>query len=412
MTVLDELVHSVGVRRIGTVVERVQEVGYPDYPPLSVYLNAGVIPRSDRSDNHNVLGADLSKYQRVLPGDIVFNRLRTWQGGFGASRHEGIVSPAYIVVRPRGGDARFLDYLLHSAPYLAELTRISKWMPPSQFDVLWNDLRQVEVPWPATTEQRRIADFLDDRVSRIDRIIAARNSQDSLIAQWQQSYLSRIMDRQVAASGVAPLRRFCSGIEQGSSPVAEDRPAEPGECGVLKTSSIFRGAFFSQRYKSILLDDPDPRHRVQSRDVIVVRGSGSADLVGDAAMAMLEGENPPLYLSDLTYRLRGLKISPEYAVLAIISARGRSELGSRVRQGSGPAKARGDDIMAISVPVASTAEQLACVNEASSARSRSAAHSLAIRRSIDLLAEYKMSLITAAVTGELDVTTAGSNIPG
>lgn len=35
-----------------------------------------------------------------------------------------------------------------------------------------------------------------------------------------------------------------------------------------------------------------------------------------------------------------------------------------------------------------------------------------LQKSIDLLTEYKQSLIAAAVTGELEVTTAGSGIPG
>src|SRR5690606_24552908 len=113
----------------------------------SVYLDAGVVPRSTRDDNHNRLGADLSSYLVVEPGDIVFNKLRTWQGGLGMSRFRGIVSPAYFVCRPiRQFEPRFLHYLLRSAPYLAEFTRISKFMPPSQFDILWDDLRLVPIP--------------------------------------------------------------------------------------------------------------------------------------------------------------------------------------------------------------------------------------------------------------------------
>lgn len=169
------------------MANRVQDVGHPEAPPLSVFLDAGVVPRSERSDNHNQLGSDLAKYQLVQPGDLVFNRLRTWQGGFGASRHRGIVSPAYIVARPHDSDARYLDYVLHSAPYLAELVRVSKWMPPSQFDVLWADLRQVEIPWIPIEEQRRIADFLDDRVARIDKIITARREQEKVLHERFES---------------------------------------------------------------------------------------------------------------------------------------------------------------------------------------------------------------------------------
>src|SRR5699024_10950925 len=152
--------------------------------------------------------------------------------------------------------------------------------------------------------------------------------------------------RQANAAGLSPLRRFCAGIEQGGSPVAEDRAASLGESGVLKTSAVYRGQFHADRNKTIGVEDEVDRYEVADGDVIVVRGSGSADLVGDAAVARLNSNGARLYLSDLTYRLVGLSLVPAYAVLALVSARGRSELGSRVRQGSGPAKARGSDILA------------------------------------------------------------------
>ena len=181
MTVTSELHWTVQTCRLGAVASRVQDVGHGEEEPLSVYLGKGVVRRADTNDNHNVLGADLGKYQLVQPGDLVFNRLRTWQGGFGASKYRGIVSPSYIVLRLREMDPRFLQYALWSQPYLAELTRLSKWMPPSQFDILWEDLRTLEVPVPEIDEQRRIAEFLDDRVARIDQIIAARQQQRASI---------------------------------------------------------------------------------------------------------------------------------------------------------------------------------------------------------------------------------------
>lgn len=412
MTVTDSLSHGLPTARLGAVMTRIQDVGHATEPALSVFLDAGVVPRAERPDNHNSLGSDLEKYQLVKPGDLVFNRLRTWQGGFGASRHRGIVSPAYIVARPQGkGDARYLDYVLHSAPYLAELTRVSKWMPPSQFDVLWADLRNVAVPWPEVAEQRRIADFLDDRVSRIDQIVAARRSQAALAQLLFFGASSALMDRAANHYGLAPLRRFCAGIEQGSSPVAEDREPDHDEYGVLKTSAIQGGRFLPWRAKVAQAHLVDERFRVQAGDVLVVRGSGSAELVGDAATVVdLHGRR--LYLSDLTYRLRGLAINSEFTTLSIISGRGRSELGARVRQGSGPAKARGEDILTLPVPRAPLSVQVRIVDEASSMRD---AHESGARRLTDaseLMNAYKRSLITAAVTGELDVTTARSGIPG
>lgn len=411
MTILREaFAPSIEFRRLGNIAQRVQETGHARAEPLSVYLGQGVVRRADRDDNHNVLGEDMAKYQLVLPGDLVFNRLRTWQGGFGASRHRGIVSPAYIIARPSGADARYLNYVLQSRPYLAELTRLSKWMPPSQFDILWGDLKSIEIPWRPRGEQRQIADFLDDRVGRIDRIIADRRKQAILLRAARLAAIGEVMDQASATFGLAPVRRYTSGIEQGASPRGEDRPAEDGERGVLKTSAVQSGAFRIDQNKVIANEDADERYRIRPGDVLITRGSGSAELVGDAAVAV-PGHGTSLYLSDLTYRLRGLTLLPEYACLAIICPRGRAELGSMVRQGSGPAKARGDDILAIPVPRAPMEQQTEIVQQWRRIEDTTEAGAARVSASIDLLTEYKQSLITAAVTGELDVTAAGSGIP-
>lgn len=164
-TVLDEFEIAAGWKELPfrAVARKVSESGFPDLESLSVFLDAGVVPRSSREDNHNQLGESLEKYQRVLPNDLVFNKLRTWQGGFGISDYEGIVSPAYIIARPDRSliEPRFLGYLLKSAPYLAELTRLSKWMPPTQFDISWESIRDLKLRIPQLEEQRRIAKYLD-----------------------------------------------------------------------------------------------------------------------------------------------------------------------------------------------------------------------------------------------------------
>lgn len=190
-TVLDEIQSTLGwnevpLRAVGV---KVSNVGYPNLEPLSVFLDAGVVPRSSREDNHNQLGESLEKYQRVLPNDLVFNKLRTWQGGFGKSEYEGIVSPAYIIVRLNTEviHPKFLEYLLKSKPYLAELTRLSKWMPPTQFDISWESLRDLRLRFPPIEEQHRIADYLDVETKRIQDLITLKKK---LVTKYDELFNS------------------------------------------------------------------------------------------------------------------------------------------------------------------------------------------------------------------------------
>lgn len=73
----------------------------PDGELLSVTIGSGIKKFSelDRHDNSNT---DKSKYKRVCIGDIAYNSMRMWQGASGRSPYEGIVSPAYTVVKPIG----------------------------------------------------------------------------------------------------------------------------------------------------------------------------------------------------------------------------------------------------------------------------------------------------------------------
>lgn len=344
-------------------------------------------------------------------GDTVVSTVRTYLRAIArvpAATEPLIFSTGFAVLEPVEVESRFLAYACRSEPFVAAVVARSTGVSYPAINP--SDLASIALPMPDAQEQRRIADFLDDRVARIDQIIAARSRQGVLVKSTRLAHVSEKMDTLADEFGSAPLRRFTTGIEQGASPVADDRPAEHGECGVLKTSAIQAGTFRSNQNKVMQAEEADERFRVREGDVLITRGSGSADLVGDAAVARPD-PGQDLYLSDLTYRLKSVRLLPDFACLAIISARGRAELGAMVRQGSGPAKARGEDVLSITVPRAPIALQRSLADEWAIVNQETADRLAQLDASVGLLAEYKQSLITAAVTGELDVTTAGGGIP-
>lgn len=233
------------------VAEKISESGFPELQPLSVFLDAGVVPRSSREDNHNQLGESLDKYQRVQPKDIVFNKLRTWQGGFGISEHEGIVSPAYIIARLDQSviDPRFLGYLLKSKPYLTELTRLSKWMPPTQFDISWESIRDLKLRIPPIDQQRNIADYLENQIRRNNQVCQKRLLQIDLLSQSKESYIAAAfshMSQRVSLKRVVDdKRQITYGIVQAGENINEGvpyiRPVDMTDRnGVLDESKLMR----------------------------------------------------------------------------------------------------------------------------------------------------------------------------
>lgn len=148
---------------------RDKKTGFPTEELLSVYRDYGVIRKSDRSDNWNRAGEDMSAYQLVEPGDLVLNKMKTWQGSLGVSSLRGIVSPAYFVYKPQtDDDPRFLHYTLRSMHHVEIYASISKGIRPNQWDLQPEMLDSMRVFLPDIDTQREIAESLE----KVDRMIA------------------------------------------------------------------------------------------------------------------------------------------------------------------------------------------------------------------------------------------------
>lgn len=267
-------------------------------------------------------------------------------------------------------------------------------------------IKRIQLDVPPLDEQRQVADFLDDQVARIDAVIAARHRQVEGLGAEYVSFVTQQIDG-ASSAGTVPLRRLAVGIEQGWSPTAQTSPAENGEPGVVKLGSVRAGDFRASENKAFNSDvTPDERYLLRQDDLLVTRAN-TLSLVGDVAVAEVTGSDR-LYLSDLIYRVTLKDADPRFVSLALRAPKVRQLLGTLARGTSqSMAKLRGEDLLALPIPDVPAAEQ-----QALGARDRLARESLGQRRaqlerSASLLAEYKQSLITAAVSGELDVTTAG-----
>ena len=78
-------------------------------PLLSVVRERGVILRdiTNVDENHNFVPDDLSNYKVVHSGQFAMNKMKAWQGSYGISQHDGIVSPAYFVFDLNGVSGDF-----------------------------------------------------------------------------------------------------------------------------------------------------------------------------------------------------------------------------------------------------------------------------------------------------------------
>lgn len=166
-----------------------------DLPLLSVYLDIGVIPFENRVEKRtNVTSKDLSKYQRVDPGDFVLNNQQAWRGSVGISFNTGIVSPAYIVLTLASKlNSRFANYLFRSNAMVDQYLINSKSVGSIQRNIYWPSLKRTVVPVPPRDEQDQIVRFLDWKVSEINKLINIRKKQIAALEELKRSKIGNVV---------------------------------------------------------------------------------------------------------------------------------------------------------------------------------------------------------------------------
>lgn len=161
------------VSKIKQIVRWKSVKGQPDLPVLSLYRDYGVIPKDSRDDNHNVISLDTSGYKVVEHGDLVINKMKAWQGSLAVSEYNGIVSPAYHICKITSENIckKYLHYLLRDASYLPEYMRLSTGLRVGQWDLSFDDFKNIPFLVPPLAEQERIAAFLDAECAEIDAVL-------------------------------------------------------------------------------------------------------------------------------------------------------------------------------------------------------------------------------------------------
>lgn len=171
--------------------------GCVELPLLSVYLDVGVIPFSDKADKRtNATSKDLSKYQRVDVGDFVLNNQQAWRGSVGISFYTGIVSPAYIVLAMNKLlNSRYVNYLFRSRVMVDQYLINSKSVGSIQRNIYWPALKRAIVPVPPREEQDQIVRFLDWKVSGINKLINIKRKEIKDLESMKQATVSSAVTR-------------------------------------------------------------------------------------------------------------------------------------------------------------------------------------------------------------------------
>ena len=179
----------------------VKERDHPEEQMLSVTITKGVIRQqallvdSSKKDSSN---QDKSAYKLVRPGDIAYNKMRAWQGAVGVSDYQGIVSPAYVVERPRDGtDSRYLHYWLRTPAFSKEAERWSYGITSDMWSLRPEHFKMIYGCLPPLPEQAAIVRFLDHADRRIRRYIRAQQQLVMLLEAQKQAIIHQAITGQI-----------------------------------------------------------------------------------------------------------------------------------------------------------------------------------------------------------------------
>ncbi len=187
------------VKSLRAYLRLVSEKNHPDATLLSVTREQGVIVRDveSKEENHNFIPEDLSGYKYVRKGQFVINKMKAWQGSYGVSLYDGIVSPAYYVCDLDFPDKEYFSLAIRSKTYVDFFARWSKGIRVGQWDLEPIALKSVPFLEPPVKEMQEIVDYIRNKTQKIDTMIEALTAEIDRLTEYKQRLISDVVTGQI-----------------------------------------------------------------------------------------------------------------------------------------------------------------------------------------------------------------------
>ena len=185
------------ISRIKTLLSLRSEKNSGDRELLSVYLDRGVISYNDSTGMQvHKPSADLSNYQNVHVGDFVLNNQQAWRGSVGVSKYDGIISPAYFVYdMSEKCYPLYMNFLLRDGSMVQQYETSSRGVGTIQRNLYAMWFYDSLVALPPMEEQIAIATYLDAKCTEIDALIADVQAQIDVLEQYKRSFITETVTK-------------------------------------------------------------------------------------------------------------------------------------------------------------------------------------------------------------------------
>ena len=406
------------LKRLFEILKRI--AGEEGHPVLSITQRG--IKLKDIESNDGQLSMDYSKYQIVNPGDFAMNHMDLLTGFVDISPYPGVTSPDYRVFTVRDGtrcEPRYFLHLLQNGyrrkvfyAFGQGASEFGRWrFPTDQF----NDFR---FPCPPLDEQTAIATFLDRETAKIDGLIAEQEKLIALLAEKRQATISHAVtkglnpdapmkDSGVACLGEVPAHwdisrlKFVATVQTGVAKGKDNAGRDCVEVPYLRVANVQDGYLALDEIAMIQIPLADLlRYRLQVGDVLMNEG-GDFDKLGRGHI--WNGEIPDCIHQNHVFAVRPQGVTGEW--LNTITGAGYAQFYfmSRSKQSTNLASISSSNLMELPVVLPPPDEQIVILEEIAREVGRIDALVSEAETGIALLKERRSALISAAVTGKIDV---------
>lgn len=359
-------------------------------------------------------------YQGIRRGDLVIHNMDAFAGAIGVSDSEGKSTPVYSVCTPsEGASSEYFALLLRHLAVTGHVEALARGIRERSTDFRWNTAKEVVVPFPPLEEQGAIVRFLREETGKIDAFIRDQEELIGLLQERRAATISHAITEGLDAS--AP-------VANTQSPWFPSLPAHwdllPIGLGAeLIQTGPFGSQLHSDEYVSGGVPLVNPMHlidgQIKTSDFMTVTETKAVELarhalrVGDVVVAR-RGE---LGRSAVTtrksagalcgtgsaiVRLAPGRLDPNYFQLVFSSTQNRDAL-SQYSVGSTMDNLNANLVGRMRIPCPPIAEQGAIVEYLRHEAGEIDAAISDAREGIALSRERRSALISAAVTGKIDV---------
>lgn len=383
--------------KIGSIYdERNEKVSDKDYEPLSV-TKQGIVPqletaaKTDNGDNRKL----------IKKNDFVINSRSDRRGSCGISEYDGSCSLINTVLKPRRNMCnQYYGFVFKSENFADEYYRWGHGIVNDLWSTKWSDMKNIYIPMPSIEEQKKMAEYLDSKCSKIDAII---EKQQTIIDKLKEYKLSMINEVTNVKEGISCHLGFISQMKNGLNFTDTLEGIRIKFLGV----GDFKQYFFldnEEQFSTVITEsDISEDYYLKDGDIVFVRSNGSKELVGRAVM--VNNISFPLTYSGFCIRFRNIRpdiIDSRFLLYYFRSPDFRKQL-EKYSQGSNISNMNQDLLSRMSFTIPSMEYQIDALEQLEIKCKKIDEKVDNTELFINKLMEYKKSLVYEVVTGKKEV---------